>query len=55
MTKYTWSFTRVYCNLCENTNNLVWHDKDETTHLCKECYHKETDVYADENTVGYMG
>ena len=53
MTKTETHFTFRRCNLCDNPR-IVWQDNDDTTHLCKECYKKETDVYADEDTVGYV-
>jgi len=53
MTKTTTTFVFTRCNLCDNSK-IVWHDKDDTNHLCKNCYHKETDVYADYNTEGYI-
>ncbi len=54
MTKTETHFTFRRCNLCDSSK-IVWHDNDDTNHLCKECYKKETDVYADEDTVGYVG
>ena len=54
MTKTETHFTFRRCNLCDSPR-IVWHDNDDTNHLCKECYKKDTDVYADEDTVGYVG
>ena len=44
MTKTETSLTFRRCNLCDSPR-ITWQDKEDTNHLCKECYEKDREVY----------